>query len=197
MARHTFFSFHYADVQRATVVRKSDFTKDPGTAGFFDKSLWEDAKSKNVDALKALIRDSVSGTSVTCILNGSETCLRPWVRYEIVRGVLNGNGLVTVDINGICDWERNIKDKGRNALDYLGVYKANDQIWFADWYDGKWRKYPDYTLSISASALWFNAPESNNVMQLSRYAARWDYAADNGYKYLDGWIDSAATTARK
>jgi hypothetical protein len=42
MAKRVFFSFHYDDVIafRANVVRKHDVTKDTGTAGFFDASIW-------------------------------------------------------------------------------------------------------------------------------------------------------------
>lgn len=77
MARRTFFSFHYKpDVQRAAVVRNSWVTQDREDAGFFDAGLWEGAKRKGDDNLKALMRDGVNNTSVVCVLNGAETCLR-------------------------------------------------------------------------------------------------------------------------
>ena len=47
MARRVFFSFHYQDVIdfRANVVRNHKLTKDK-SAGYFDVSIWEDAKKK-------------------------------------------------------------------------------------------------------------------------------------------------------
>ncbi len=66
MARRVFFSFHYErDIWRANVVRKSWITKDRIDAGFFDASLWEEAKTKGKEALKKLVRDGLKNTSVT------------------------------------------------------------------------------------------------------------------------------------
>jgi MTH538 TIR-like domain (DUF1863) len=46
MARRVFFSFHYErDIWRASIVRNSWVTKpDRQAAGFFDASIWEEAK---------------------------------------------------------------------------------------------------------------------------------------------------------
>ena len=46
MARRVYFSFHYEDVItfRANVVRNHGLTKEVGTSGFFDASIWEDAE---------------------------------------------------------------------------------------------------------------------------------------------------------
>jgi hypothetical protein len=47
MAKRVFFSFHYQDVIdfRVNVVRNHWLTKpDRSLAGFFDSSIWEDAK---------------------------------------------------------------------------------------------------------------------------------------------------------
>ena len=47
MARRVFFSFHYErDIWRANVVRNSWVTQDREAAGFWDASLWEEAKKK-------------------------------------------------------------------------------------------------------------------------------------------------------
>ena len=71
MARRVYFAFHYRDVIdfRANVVRNHWLTK-PGrdSAGFFDVSLWEEAKKKGKVALKRLINTGLEGTSTTCIL---------------------------------------------------------------------------------------------------------------------------------
>ena len=103
-ARHTFFSFHYQrDIWRANVVRQSGAVVGHAAAGFRDKSLWEEAKRKGDAAIKKLIRDGLSGTSVTCVLIGAKTSSRQYVRYEIDQSLDRGNGLFGVHIHGIKD----------------------------------------------------------------------------------------------
>jgi hypothetical protein len=101
MARRTFFSFHYKpDVSRAWVVRNSWVTKvaqgERQDAGFFDSSVFEANKRESDDALKRFLREGLNNTSVTCVLVGAETVLRRWVRYEIFRSFMCGNGLLAV-----------------------------------------------------------------------------------------------------
>jgi hypothetical protein len=65
MAKHVFFSFHYDDVKtfRANVVRNHGFTKENGQeAGFFDRSIWEDAKLHGAESVERLINSSLDGT---------------------------------------------------------------------------------------------------------------------------------------
>jgi hypothetical protein len=83
MAKRVFFSFHYQDVIdfRANVVRQHWVTKpEREEAGYFDASIWEEAKKSGSLALKRLINTEVAGTSVTCVLVGSDTFARPWCR---------------------------------------------------------------------------------------------------------------------
>ncbi len=56
MAKRVFFSFHYKDVIdfRANVVRSHRLTKN-NQAGYFDASIWEEAKKTSTLALKRLI----------------------------------------------------------------------------------------------------------------------------------------------
>jgi hypothetical protein len=66
MARRVFFSFHYQnDVWRANQVRNSHIVDGTAAAGFQDGSLWEEAKKKGDAAIKKLIDDGLSGTTVT------------------------------------------------------------------------------------------------------------------------------------
>lgn len=100
MPRKVFFSFHYDDVTRVNVVRNSDqitrrYTK---AARFHDKSLWEEVKKQGPLAIKRMINDGLDGSSVTCILIGSQTWRRPWVRYEIIKSLARGNGILGVRI---------------------------------------------------------------------------------------------------
>lgn len=60
MAKRVFFSFHYDDVKtfRANVVRNHGITK-PEEAGFFDASIWEDAKRHGDAAVTRLINSNL------------------------------------------------------------------------------------------------------------------------------------------
>jgi len=106
MSRGTFFSFHYTpDVSRTWVVRNSWVTKvaqgEREDAGFFDSSVFEASKRESDDALKRFLREGLNNTTVTCVLVGAETCLRRWVRYELFRSFIRGNGLLAVRIHTI------------------------------------------------------------------------------------------------
>jgi hypothetical protein len=93
MGNRVFFSFHYQDVIefRANVVRNHWVAKPNRTAaGFYDASLWEDTKKQGKTALKRLINSGVDNTSNTCVLIGSSTYARPWVRYELLKSLSEG-----------------------------------------------------------------------------------------------------------
>lgn len=83
MAKRVFFSFHYKDVEdfRANVVRNHWLTSDREICGDYDASIWEAAQKTGDVALKRLINAGLDTTSNTCVLIGSETYERPWVRY--------------------------------------------------------------------------------------------------------------------
>jgi Thoeris protein ThsB, TIR-like domain len=73
----------------------------PHRCGFYDASLWEDTKKQGKTALKRLINSGVDNTSNTCVLIGSSTYARPWVRYELLKSFKRGNHIFGVHINGI------------------------------------------------------------------------------------------------
>ena len=124
MANRVFFSFHYRDVAelRANVVRNHWVTK-PGrnAAGFFDASIWETAKKTGPIAIKRLINSGLENTSVTCVLIGTETFGRQWVRYELIKSFVRGNKLLGVHINSIKGSNQLTKPQGYNPLQCLGV----------------------------------------------------------------------------
>ena len=144
MARGVFFSFHYEDVSqfRANVVRKSRALKTAGNpTTFIDQSLWEEAEKKSETALKKLIEDGMKGSSVTAILNGSETANRRWVRYEIVKSFTEGKGIITVHINRIKQRSTGkITAKGKNPLDMLRVIVDDtcSKLYFQELKNRKW-----------------------------------------------------------
>lgn len=103
MARKVFFSFHYDDVHRANVVRNSDVITRLYQKGarFHDKSLWEETKKQGPSAIKRMINNALEGSSVTCVLIGQQTWWREWVRYEILKSMARGNGILGINIHDV------------------------------------------------------------------------------------------------
>ncbi len=199
MARRTFFSFHYQpDVWRAWNVRNSWVVKptDQISTGFFDGSVFEASKKESDESLKNFLRDGMVNTSVTCVLTGTDTWTRRWVKYEIARSIVKGNGLLTVYIHGVKNKDGEVAVKGANPLAQMGVYKAeNGNIYLAEWKGGKWIKYEDYGLAIPADKIWFTEPTSISVSQLSSYFRSYDFTAENGRDNIGSWIELAAQDA--
>lgn len=111
MARKVYFSFHYQnDIWRVNQVRNHKITKeDIEEAGFYDGSLWEEAKKKGDLEIKRMINAGLKGASVNVVLIGSQTYSRRWVRYEIVKSFVEGKGQFGIyihknkDQNGLMD----------------------------------------------------------------------------------------------
>ena len=134
-------------------------------------------------------------TSVTCVLAGTDTWRRRWVRYEIARSVIRGNGLLTVYVHGIRNFAVEPSAKGINPLARMGVYKANGAIHLCEKFGDSWRKYKDYSLAIDARDLPFPAPTSTTVIKLADHYPSYDYARQNGHRNIGGWIEMAARAA--
>ena len=88
---------------RVNVVRNSGQIEGVSAAGFYDASLWEEAKKKGDAALKKLIDSGLESTTVTAVLIGAETANRECVAYELERSVARGNGILGIMINNIKD----------------------------------------------------------------------------------------------
>jgi hypothetical protein len=107
MARKTFFSFHYErDAWRAGQVRNCDLLPSDDEFGFVDAVEWESIERQGDAAIRRWIDDQLQYTSVTVVLIGAETALRPWVQHEIQRSWNRGNGVVGVRIHNIKDQKR-------------------------------------------------------------------------------------------
>jgi hypothetical protein len=198
MARRTFFSFHYKpDVWRAWNVRNCWTIRPNGEedAGFFDSSVFEAAERQNPEALKTFLRNGLENTSVTCVLTGLSTWSRRWVRYEIARSIIKGNGILAVHIYGVKDKSGEISQKGPNPLDNIGLYRTQSGVLLAEWQKDKWVQYMDYKLAIPESQLWFAAPSTNNVVPLSRHCRTYDFTEQNGRQNIASWIEEAAVLA--
>ena len=103
--RKAYFAFHFTDIMRVNNVRNAWKIDHPDAAGmrsFYDSSLWESRKLEGPESVKRLIREGVEYTSAVCVLVGSETWSRQWVRYEIARAVIDDRGLLAVHHSIIC-----------------------------------------------------------------------------------------------
>ena len=110
MARRVFFSFEYADVSRAMVVRNSWITKGEA-AGFVDAAEFERVRGEGDAAIKKWIDGQLTNTSVTAVLVGAGTCSSAWVKYEIDKSISRGNGLLGIDISKIKDLKGNTTER--------------------------------------------------------------------------------------
>ena len=195
--RKTFFSFHHQeDIMRVNQVRKSNkygTRAGRGRLEFYDGSLWEPSRRENEESLKALIRDGMKNTSVTCVLTGRYTYQREWVRYELARSVVKGNGLLNVYIDQCRDPRNRVSIRGPNPLDYMGVYKGHNGILLAEKNDrNRWIQYEKYKSYVTLPGQWA-APTSDSVVPLSHYAPKsYCFVHNNGHTNLADWIHDAA-----
>ena len=193
--RRVFFSFHYQNnIWRVNQVRQSwrynhEYTRE--TEGFFDGSIWESSRRTGPDSLKSLIRDGIKNTSVTCVLAGAQTYQRRWVRYEIARSVVKGNGLLAVKIHLMGDRQGYVSAEGPNPLDYMGVYRAGDRVLLAEHDGSKWVQYSDYTQAVELPPTWMK-PHDTTVIKLSRYAGSYCYKTQMGSANFSSWVRQAA-----
>jgi hypothetical protein len=211
--RKAFFSFHYDDIMRVNVVRNAWKIDHPDNAlmrSFQDSSLWESRKLEGDDAVKRLIREGVEYTSAVCVLIGSETWLRRWVKYEIARAIIDGRGLLSVHLNSIRHHHTQTSHtRGLNPLDFMAVGKVQDGVLSTPryylfekqaapngfgGYKWEWNRYSDYTSSVSLPS-WLADPHAGYVTPLSQNASVYDYMADDGHRNIGSWIDKAAQGA--
>lgn len=193
MAKRVFFSFDYMDVAdfRANVVRKHWMTK-PGreVAGFFDASIWESTKKKGSIAVKRLINFGLTKTTVTCVLIGSRTYKRRWVRYEILRSFKRDNNLVGIHINSIKGKDSRAKVKGPNPLDYLGVKfsPSGRTVTMLEWKNDRWNNY----LEVDGRASFQVEPVAQKYrgrgFKLSKLYETYDWVKDDGYNKFVVWV---------
>lgn len=191
MARRVFFSFHYQDVIdfRANVVRNHWVTQDREAAGFFDASIWEDAKKESDLALKRLINKEVQNTTVTVVLIGSQTYARRWVRYEIIKSLSKGNKILGVHINGIKGKNGRTKMLGPNPFDYLGYQYSDDgkKLYLWERNQGQWVLYGDYDAYTLEKPV--SQSEKGKFYKLSSTRTVYDWIANDGYKNFSKWVN--------
>ena len=117
MPRHVFFSFHYAkDIFRVNQIRNIPEIVEEAAAGFRDKSLWEESKTKGDAVIKNLIDNALLGTSVSVICIGSETAGRKYIDYEIKQSIARGNGILGLKIHHLRDPREGASAEGATPL---------------------------------------------------------------------------------
>lgn len=198
MARNVYFSFHYQDVIdfRANVVRNSGKFRKSGDL-FRDSSIWEEAQEKQVIKIKSLIEAELKGSSVTCVLIGSETYSRRWVRYEIFKSFQMKKGQVGVGINWIKDKYGNTKFwRGENPFSYLSL-KVNSDGKFIDLFEYKEDSWITYKDLPRIKNLHFNKSDFGKEYTLSELYNRYSYDWDNGKVNFPSWIEEAATNTNR
>jgi hypothetical protein len=145
MARKVFFSFHYErDAWRAGQVRNCNVVADEDEFGFIDSVDWEKLQREGDEAIERWINAQLNGTSVSVVLIGAETALRPWVRYEIVRSWNRGNGIVGVWIHNLKDKDGTVDPPGHNAFEHFQLADGTSLSAVCkvyDWSGGDGRKH--------------------------------------------------------
>jgi hypothetical protein len=202
--RRAFFSFHYDDIMRVNNARNSwkiDHPEADNMRNFYDGSLWESKKLQGPDALKRLVREGVQQTSAVCVLVGTHTWSRRWVRYEIARAVIDNRGLLAVHINNINhhQYPYGPHPLGHNPLAWFAIGKDNTVLYQPPkyylhlWNGNAWERYKDYTDPVSRPAY---VPDmlAGHLTQLSAVTPIYDFKQHQGHKNMGSWIDSAAIT---
>ena len=117
--RRVFFSFDWDDVWRANQVRHSWVAKGNYTAaGFANSAEIETLKKETDAAIKSWIDSQLNGTSVTCVLIGSQTANSKWVKYERDQSIDRGNGLVGIYIHNVKNMLGCTSCKGNNPFEF-------------------------------------------------------------------------------
>jgi hypothetical protein len=189
MAKRVYFAFHYQDVIdfRANVVRNHNFAQGVESAGYYDHSIWETAKSTSPLALKKLINEELQGTSVTVILVGSDTWARRWVRYEIFESIRRGNRVLGIHINSVKGKDGMTKALGPSPFDNLGYeFSANGTLAKPiEWKNG-WFYYSDLEPYSTEQR---PQEQRGKSFVLTHWCRTYDWVADKGYENFETWID--------
>lgn len=199
--RKVFFSFHYDDIMRVNNVRnawKIDHPDTPAMRSFYDSSLWESRKLEGPEALKRLIREGVQQTSALCVLIGTDTWAREWVRYEIARAIIDNRGLLGIHINSLNHHDtRTPHTPGRNPFDSLGLMRTQGAHQLASQYylyehNGYgWYPYQHYSNAVELPA-YMTAPDLGYIRPLSNCLPTYDFVTDLGHRNIGRWTDAAA-----
>lgn len=192
MAKRVFFSFHYIDVAefRANVVRNHWLTKpDREICGYYDASIWESAQKQGDVALKRLINSGLEQTTNTCVLIGSQTYERPWVRYELLKSFKRGNHLFGVHINSIKCKDGKTKIKAPNPLEYVGVSFSDSGLTATLW-EKKSDKWVEYDKIDGSASYRVEVAQKyrGNSYNLANFYNVYDWVENDGFNNFASWV---------
>jgi len=116
MARHVFYSLHYAaDRSRVAGILTSKVLVANHEA---TPAEWEKLKRSGEFAVKRWIENGLKGRSCTVVLIGEHTATRPWIHYEIKRSAELGLGLLGVHVHPLKDAKGQIGPRGDNPFEH-------------------------------------------------------------------------------
>lgn len=145
--RQIFYSFHFDnDVMRVQQVRNMGVV-DGNTP--VSPNAWEQVKSKGDAAVKQWVDENMRGRSCVVVLIGKETYERPWVRYEIEKGWVDGKGLLGVHVHNLKCPNTGTCTKGPNP--FAGwTFSLGDRVVLPKVYDpNSWDAYGDIRANLS------------------------------------------------
>lgn len=199
--RKVFFSFYYqGDIRRSCIVRNCYMFRKgskPPSASFYDRSLWEKSKRESEESLKSLIRQGMAETSVTCILAGTETWSRPWVRFEIAHSLFRCNGFFTCYIHSVNDPHLGMAEPGYDPLWFMGLeLRPDGRGNVVELIDNEWWHFEAMKRPVPWPT-WMPKPSVGRLFRLSDYTRAYDYTLDDGHENLCHWAQEAAHAARR
>jgi len=116
--KQIFYSFHFDnDVFRVQQIRNIGVIEGNTPVSVND---WEQIR-KNDDAVKKWIDDNMKYKSCVVVLIGEKTAVRPWVRYEIIKGWNDGKGVLGIYIHNIKCLRSGKCNQGANPFDYIDL----------------------------------------------------------------------------
>lgn len=163
------------------------------SAGFFDSSVFEAAQRVDDEALKRFLREGLVNTSVTCVLVGTSTAVRRWVRYEIFRSFICGNGLLAIHINAIEGLDKKTTPGGANPFDCVAFTVEGDRVRFKELKKSGWQPATDVGSMPLASVRYDLGGRTNHTFSCLFPIYRW--YADDGRENMGDWIEDAAVAA--
>ena len=113
--RQVFYSFHYDnDVMRVQQIRNIGSLEENTPVSAND---WEKVKRGGDSAIEKWIDDNMKYRSCVVVLVGQQTANRPWVKYEIEKGLKDKKGVVGIFIHNIKCPRNGTCSQGINPFD--------------------------------------------------------------------------------